>query len=1059
MSLIGANLDNNSYYATNHPFIDRIKTGQKWGSNTSAGVALPLVLDENGWPMIRPTDGGPLFTYFAIDQVSLPMTDRYVVTYEGTGTLDFLGATIISREAGKVVIEATGLTKGVADWAQLRIMTTDPNDHVRDIQIVREDQVALHEAGEIFNPAFLEKVEDWRAIRFMDWGNTNRANLGTGKFDDRIDADYFSYGPDGIASVPIEIMVALCNRVGSDMWFNVPHNADDDYIRRSAEYILENLDPRLNVYIEYSNEVWNFGFQQSKYAIHQGNLLWGKDINEDGVIDTNNPQEHYASGWLEYYGYRAAQMAAITSDVFSHDRSRLMNVIAPQTANKNEFYIFRGIEKAAVGGAAELFDSYAITGYFGHSMFSGSDMTALGNVLLQWARSGEAGMAAAFRQLEYGDVLSQSDGSLSWLSTFYNYHNKVADKYGLSLDMYEGGHHLITNLFPASMREEIGKFFLKLFEDSRMGDLYVKNYEIFKEAGGDLFTQYTDIDQATTAAHFASLQTVYDSGSARWDAYHAINTSGEVPDGRSLADFENGVTRFATEAGTDVLGGGGGDLLVAHAGGSRLYGGAGYDRLVGGAGNDILDGGAGVDRMTGGAGDDTYHVDDARDVVIEAANEGIDTVIASVDWVLGDNVENLVLEAAATRGTGNALDNVLHANPNRDSILIGGAGNDTYHVARSGDVIIEQSGEGIDTVIASVDWVLGDNIENLVLTGAATRGTGNALDNILYANQSPPTEAAPAAMAMSLAARTMVQELESAITTQAVPRSGIGWVLGKGLETVIGYAPNSSPVGTPTGPETPPVPGGDTGSVEQPPAPGGETGGSVEQPPSPGGETGGSVEQPPAPGGETGGSVEQPPAPGGETGGSVEQPSAPGDGDEGVSGGGGALVGSVLAGGAGNDTYYVYHAGDRVIELADEGIDTVHAAIDWVLGDNIENLVLEGTAVRGTGNALDNRIVGNDQDNILSGGAGDDVLIGGGGRDLFRFGAGDGHDRVLDFDTSAAGHDRVEITGFTGDRQDFLATHVFQTGAGAEIRLDDDSVLLLASVRADALTSDMFLFG
>ncbi|OYY83519.1 MAG: hypothetical protein B7Y34_01515, partial [Methylophilales bacterium 16-45-9] len=66
--------------------------------------------------------------------------------------------------------------------------------------------------------------------------------------------------------------------------------------------------------------------------------------------------------------------------------------------------------------------------------------------------------------------------------------------------------------------------------------------------------------------------------------------------------------------------------------------------------------------------------------------------------------------------------------------LIGGEGNDTY-VADNFDVIIEEINEGIDTVKASSSWVLGENLENLTLTGAiAINGMGNTLANILTGN-------------------------------------------------------------------------------------------------------------------------------------------------------------------------------------------------------------------------------------------------------------------------------------------------------------------------------------
>ncbi|MFB2898704.1 DUF4347 domain-containing protein [Aerosakkonemataceae cyanobacterium BLCC-F50] len=67
--------------------------------------------------------------------------------------------------------------------------------------------------------------------------------------------------------------------------------------------------------------------------------------------------------------------------------------------------------------------------------------------------------------------------------------------------------------------------------------------------------------------------------------------------------------------------------------------------------------------------------------------------------------------------------------------LIGGLGNDTYIVDNIGDVIVENLNEGLDTVQSSVTYTLGNNVENLSLTGTGTiNGTGNNLDNAIVGN-------------------------------------------------------------------------------------------------------------------------------------------------------------------------------------------------------------------------------------------------------------------------------------------------------------------------------------
>src|SRR6185369_3660712 len=187
--------------------------------------------------------------------------------------------------------------------------------------------------------------------------------------------------------------------------------------------------------------------------------------------------------------------------------------------------------------------------------------------------------------------------------------------------------------------------------------------------------------------------------------------------------------------------------------GLTLSGTGGADTLIGGTGNDYLNGLAGADQMRGGQGDDTSVVDSTGDVVIENANEGFDTVNASITCTLPANAERLVLTGTSTiNGTGNGLGNVLIGNAANNQ-LTGGAGNDTldgragddnmkggtgddsYCVDSAHDVVTELANEGTDTVLAAVTYTLASNVENLVLTGTAViNGTGNPLANVLTGN-------------------------------------------------------------------------------------------------------------------------------------------------------------------------------------------------------------------------------------------------------------------------------------------------------------------------------------
>lgn len=183
------------------------------------------------------------------------------------------------------------------------------------------------------------------------------------------------------------------------------------------------------------------------------------------------------------------------------------------------------------------------------------------------------------------------------------------------------------------------------------------------------------------------------------------------------------------------------------------------NNLIGNELNNILDGLSGEDRMEGGLGNDTYYIDDANDIVVEAADGGTaDQIVTSVSYNLSmkaANVENIRAGGAANitltgnelsnRMAGNSASNTLKGGAGNDVLnggsgadsMEGGDGDDTYYVGISGDLVVEKSTGslgGIDTVRSSINYVLSNNVENLVLIGSATHGTGNALANVLTGN-------------------------------------------------------------------------------------------------------------------------------------------------------------------------------------------------------------------------------------------------------------------------------------------------------------------------------------
>jgi Ca2+-binding RTX toxin-like protein len=401
----------------------------------------------------------------------------------------------------------------------------------------------------------------------------------------------------------------------------------------------------------------------------------------------------------------------------------------------------------------------------------------------------------------------------------------------------------------------------------------------------------------------------------------------------------------------------------------------GDDILIGGDGDDILIGNTGADIMNGGNDSDVYFVDNLNDIVIESTDDGvggtIDQVSSLISYTLGFGLEILVLYGdASIDGTGNRKDNTIGGNdaPNRldggvgADKMFGYNGDDIYIVDNSGDFISDINSDngsfdaGNDTVLSSVAYTLGIDLENLTLTGTdAINGTGNEENNLLNGNSAANT------LDGGLGADTMNggdgndtyyvdNPADTAIETFEDPAAGIDTVNASVTYNLSFGINNLNLTGavaiSGTGNELNNIINGNTAANSLNGADGNDTlfgyGGNDQL--------------------------------------------NGGNGNDTLNGGGGA---DAMAGGSGNDNYTVDNIGDTVTEAFSAGTDAVNASVSYTLNGNIENLTLTATAaINGTGNNLNNLIQGNAAANRLNGGTGNDNLLGNGGNDILAGGLG-----------------------------------------------------------------------
>lgn len=385
---------------------------------------------------------------------------------------------------------------------------------------------------------------------------------------------------------------------------------------------------------------------------------------------------------------------------------------------------------------------------------------------------------------------------------------------------------------------------------------------------------------------------------------------------------------------------------------------------------------------------------------------------------------------------GTAAGDEFMPRPETGLCLMGRAGDDVYHVG-PGQVVSEAAGAGVDTIVTAQNTVLAANVENLRLTASAS-GTGNALDNMLEGSPGPDTldggagndilsggagadvfilregEGAdrildfdPATDRLELHGyrlASLAQMLERAV--QAGPDVVVelerGEVVTLANLTLESLATCPSVRFVPA-PHADPVPAATAARASAPAA-------SLI----------------------------------GTDGADAMRPAA-------------ILAAgqrAVLAGGGGNDTYYPRSPADTVIEKPQQGTDSILAAFDLVLPDNVENGSAAGSEARIlTGNALNNRLTGGAGAQTIDGGAGNDTLTGGKDADVFVIRAGQGSDVVMDFNG-----DVLKFVGLPYDRPEAVIAAVRPSGADLVLPLTDGQTLTLKNMTPARLAAAGMVF-
>lgn len=196
---------------------------------------------------------------------------KYLLLYDGTGTVTLSGDAAATG-AAKVTVKKprAGVTGNVTSGQigvavtpsagfTVRITRTDPSDPIRNIRVLPSSKrkVLRTYTSQSFHPKFMELVTGFSILRFTNWqkvkGDERHPSMLPRTWEARVRPD--AQCQTGQYGMAVEYMVQLANTAAASPWLSLPGaaNDSDSYHLGLSRYVLDYLDPGLNVYIEFGS--------------------------------------------------------------------------------------------------------------------------------------------------------------------------------------------------------------------------------------------------------------------------------------------------------------------------------------------------------------------------------------------------------------------------------------------------------------------------------------------------------------------------------------------------------------------------------------------------------------------------------------------------------------------------------------------------------------------------------------------------------------------------------------------------------------------------------------
>ena len=487
---LGTNLTQVADYNRAWPFVDAFKSARPWIAQQQGapwGQGPLLQLDSHGWiTSLQPGQYAETIMYDNAqdDQADYPV-GQYTLLYDGSGTLSFdlQSATIDSQAPGRMVVDVPAGLNGIF----LIESATDPSNPIRNIRFILPGFESTYRT-QPFHPLFLQKLQNYQVLRYMEWMITNGSTVQ--HWSDRATPEDYTYSWRG---VPLEVLIELANTLQAKPWFNIPAQADNNYVQKFANLVQQKLNPSLSFYLEYSNETWNTSFSQSAYIEAQGQSLgFSTDPTMAGA---------------DYTAYRSVQIFNEFQAIVGSS-GRMIRVIASEAANSwlsNQTLQFQN--------AFTSVDVLAIAPYF-----NCSDVATGGFGVLGDPSTADQVAAMSIDQVDAIQLAHINNCALQEMQS----NALVAASYGLKLVAYEGGQSLV-GYNGAENNTVLTALFGAVNRDAGMTPLYNQYFQNWVSSGGDMFVHYSDMGAYAKFGNFGALE-YQDQDPTTSPKYQALTT-------------------------------------------------------------------------------------------------------------------------------------------------------------------------------------------------------------------------------------------------------------------------------------------------------------------------------------------------------------------------------------------------------------------------------------------------------------------------------------------------------------------------------------------------------